>query len=260
MLKKTLLIALAAFLCMGTEAKKDNGNDNVESEEWHVKVTLESGDTITGYIRNDLKTGLKNIFSKGGLLRQYINVGTEPKGGETHRYHTREVKEYRFLESTEAYPEGAVCVSEMINAPKMFKPGNCMRGFVWQLDKRESGSVVRWEVYESTGGRNSVTRIVPVIGIKLKGAGAAYAVMMNGRFFDGYLMLYLKKTHPELREAWNQYYHKGKDAKAHRKELTDNVSTALLFYEDFLRTHDPINDSAVSEESACEDSDPEEEK
>lgn len=259
MLKKTLLIVLAAILCLGAEAKKNNDNDNAEAEEWHVKVALESGDTITGYIRNDLKTGLKNLFSKGGLLRQYINVGAEPKGGETHRYHAREVKEYRFLEATEAYPEGAVCVSEMINAPKMFKSGNCMRGFVWQLDKRESGSVLKWEVYESTGGRNSVTRVVPAIGIKFKGAKAAYAVMMNGRFFDGYLMLYLKKAHPELREAWNQYYHKGKDAKAHRKELLDNASTALLFYEDFLRTHDPINDETPAEESTDE-SDAEEEK
>ena len=97
MLKKTLLIVLAAILCPSAEAKKNN--DNAEAEEWHVKVALESGDTITGYIRNDLKTGLKNMFSKGGLLRQYINVGAEPKGGETHRYHAREVKEYRFLEA-----------------------------------------------------------------------------------------------------------------------------------------------------------------
>lgn len=240
MTAKPLWLVALAFVCFSAYAS--NEADSTEWEETHVQVIKADGDTLVGYIRSDLKTGLKNLFSKTGSIRQYINVGVEPKGGETQRFSASEVKEYRFLEPTEAYPEGAVCVSEMINAPRMFKANNCVRGFAWELDRRESGSILRWDVYETTGGRNSVSRLVPAIGIKLKGANAAYVIMANGKFNDMMLMVYLKKKYPELHTAWNEYYHKCDDAKAHRKELTDNASTALLFYEEFLQTHAPLND------------------
>lgn len=234
-LKPLITVIIALATCLAAFAEKN-------PEEWHVKVLLVNGDTVTGYIRNDLKTGLKNLFSKTGTIRQYINIGEEPKGGKTKRYKASEVKEYRFLEPTEGYPEGAVCVSEMINGPKMFKPLSFNRGFVWELDRRDSGSILKWQVWESTGGQNSVSRLVPVIGVKFKGARGAFIVVANGLFNDWYLMHYLKKTYPELRDAWEKYYHKGDDAKAHRKELIDNPSTALMFYEDFLRNNPPLND------------------
>lgn len=236
-----------AITCCCLTANADNNVDTTKADETHVLVIMADGDSIDGYIRSDLKTGLKNMFSKTGLIRQYINIGKEPKGGDTRRYKASEVKLYRFLEANEAYPEGAVCVSEFINAPGMFKPNNCVKGFAWELDHRDSGSVLRWDVYESTGGRNSVTTIVPAIGIKFKGAKAAFLVMANGRFNDWYMMNYLKKQYPELKEAWDDYYHNCEDAKAHRKELTDNPSTALLFYENFLLTHAPLNDTTPDE-------------
>lgn len=229
----SLILTVAS--CFTAFAEKD-------PDEYHVQVVLTDGDTVTGYIRNDLKTGLKNLFSKTGSIRQYINIGKEPKGKETTRYSASEIKEYRFLQPTEGYPDGAVCVSEMINAPIMFKPAHYVRGLAWELDRRESGSILRWDVYESTGGRNSVSYLVPAIGIKLKGAKGAFVIMANGKFNDMYFTLYLKKKYPELKKAWDEYYHKGKDAKAHRKELTDNPSTALMFYEDFLLSNPPIND------------------
>ncbi|MDE5687327.1 MAG: hypothetical protein K2I18_01715 [Paramuribaculum sp.] len=245
-MKQLLFLAMVTFCLTASAATAD---DDTKATETHVQVILENGDTITGYIRSDLKTGLKNMFSKTGSIRQYINIGAEPKGGATKRYSAPEVKEYRFLEPTEAYPEGAVCVSDFINSPGMFKPRSIVRGFAWELDRRESGSVLRWDVWESTGGRNSVNRLVPAVGIKFKGANAAYPIMVNGRFSDAYLMIYLKKQYPELKEAWDEYYYKCEDAKAHRKELLDNVSTALLFYEDFLKTHAPLDDTTPAESS-----------
>lgn len=237
-LKSFLPLILAAVPWLAAAAD-DEPVDNTKAEENFVTVILTNGDTITGYIRSDIKTGLKNMFSKTGSIRQYINVGREPKGGETKRYSASEVKEYRFL-PTEGYPDGAVCVADTLNSPGMFRPLNCVRGFAWELNRRDSGSVLQWDVWESSGGRNSTSRLVPAIGVKLKGSNAAYMIFYNGRFYDSQLLLYLKKHYPELKKAWEQYYSKGPDAKAHRKELTDNLSTALLFYEKFLETHAPI--------------------
>lgn len=234
--KQLISLFIAVATCFTAFAEKD-------PDDYHVQVVLANGDTITGYIHNDLKTGLKNLFSKTGSLRQYINVGSELKGGETKRYSASEVREYRFLEPTEAYPDGSVCISEIINAPKMFKALNYIRGFVWQLNRRDSGSILSWDVWESTGGQNSTSRLVPATGVKFKGAPAAFIIAVNGKFNDTLLRYYLNKKYPELKKAWEEYYHKGKDAKAHRKELLDNPSTALLFYENFIADNPPLNDS-----------------
>ncbi len=207
-----------------------------DPEEYHVRAILANGDTIIGYVQNDIKTGLKNMFSKTGSIRQYVNISTEPKGGNKKRYKASEIKEYRFLETTEGYPEGATCISEMINTPSLFKPLSYNRGLVWELDRRESGSILRWDVWESSGGRNSISRLVPAIGIKLKELPAAFIISANGQYNDWYIMYYLKKNYPKLHKAWEEYYHKGDDAKAHRKELLDNPSSALLFYENFLKS------------------------
>lgn len=234
-IKQIVTLFIAVVFSLNAFAKKD-------PDDYYVQVLLENGDTITGYIHNDLKTGLKNIFSKTGSIRQYINLGEELNGGKTKRYSASEVKEYRFLEPTEGYPEGATCVSEMVNSPVPFKPLNYVRGFLWERDRRDSGSILKWEMWDSPGGANSVRRLVPVIGVKLKGAPATFPIIYNGGFNDWYVTHYLKKTYPELLDAWDQYYHKGEDAKAHRKELLDNPSTALLFYEDFLSDNPPLDD------------------
>ena len=73
---KPLFILLVAAASSHFAAADDN------ADEKHVQVVTASGDTIEGYIRSDLKTGLKNLFSKTGSIRQYINVGEEPKGAK----------------------------------------------------------------------------------------------------------------------------------------------------------------------------------
>ncbi|MBD5233241.1 MAG: hypothetical protein HDS65_03580 [Bacteroidales bacterium] len=234
------ILFFTAACCAAFPAVAEDSDEKAESS--HVEIILADGDTITGYMRNDAKTILKNMFSKTGTIRQYINVGKEPKGGETQRYNAPQICQYRFLEATEGYPEGAICVSDMINSPGLFKPMRFVRGFAWLRDRRESGSIMRWDVWESTGGQNSITRLVPAIGVRFKGAAGAIPVMVNGRFSDSLMLIYLKKKYPDLYKAWNEYFHKSKDAKAHRREFSDNPSSALLFYEDFMQTHDPLND------------------
>ena len=232
---KKLLLSVLCFTAAFTVTAKD------DPEEHHVRVVLLSGDTISGYLRNDAKTVLKNIFSKtGGDLRQYINLGEEPKGGETKRYNSSEVKYYQFLEPTEGYPDGAVMVSERINSPPPFKPNYCVRGFAWECDKRESGSILRWDIWQTNAVGTRV--LVPVVGVKFKGAKAAYGIILNGQTTLAQLLFYLKKQNPDFKKYLEEYYHKGKDSKAHRKELNDNPSTILLRYEEFLETNPPIAD------------------
>lgn len=234
---KLIFCCLMAMLTAGAIAAKD---ENPESN--HVKVTLTDGTEIDGYLRNDLKTGLKNFFSKTGTIRQYINVGPERKGGETTRYSAKDVKEYRFLEATEAWPDGAVFVSEYISTPGPFKPLSCKRGFAQELNRTDCGQILRWTVIVQDGGRNSRIRYVPAVGVKLKGAKCAFPLFIDGGHSNAILLHYLKKQNPELKKTIEQYFNKGKDAKAHRKELAENPSIMLDLYAEFLKDHEPLAD------------------
>lgn len=231
---KKLIVFLVLALCgVSFTAKAD------DPESRHVRVYLNDGDSIEGYIRSDLKTGLKNMFSKTGSILQYINVGKEAKGGETTRYSAKDIKGYRFLEATEGYPEGAMYISSSINAPSMFKSGNKVRGFAFVLDSRPSGKILQWNVWESTGGRNSQQRLVPAVGVFFAGDDAAYPFMINGRLQGWYLFHHLKKKAPQLHKFIEEYLNKGKDKDAHRQEIVDNPSVMLTLYEQYLAEGNP---------------------
>ena len=213
-----------------------------DAESRHIKALLFNGDSIEGYLRSDLKTGLKNMFSKSGTIRQYINVGVEPKGGDTRRYSASEIKEYRFVETSKGYPEGFAVVSEKINSPAPFKPNTCVRGFAGELYRGENGSILKWNVWESSGGRNVKSRVVPVIGVKFKGAKAAYGLITNGGVSLGLLRNYLKKRAPVFKKIIEDYYYNCENHKAHFWELRDNPSSILRLYDEYVKTYGPIND------------------
>lgn len=214
-----------------------------DNESNRVEVLLADSTRVEGYWSTDFKTGMKRIFSKTGSINQYIRIKDGPDG-EAKTYTAPEVIEYRFLEGREDFPQGTVFMSENINTPGMFKPNRFVRGFALVLNRNDAGAILKWSVFEQTGGKNSVSQLVPAIGVKLKGARAAYGLMMNGRYFPFYLMNYLKKAAPEFKAMLEDYFDKGPDSKAHREELKDNPSIVLTLYSEYLKTHAPINDPA----------------
>lgn len=237
-MKSKISLLLLIILCFSPSMLADDNESN------HVEVLLTDSTRVRGYWRNDFKTGMKRLFSKTGSINQYITIRENSKDGESKTYKAPEVLEYRFLEKTEDFPEGATWASENINAPGMFRPNNCVRGFALVLYKNEVGSILKWNVFETTGGRNTVSRLVPAVGVKLKGAKAAYGIMTNGRFFPFYLMNYLKKSAPEFKDMLDDYFNKCEDHNAHRDELKDNPAIILSLYEEYLKTHAPIDDKS----------------
>lgn len=204
----------------------------------YVRVVKMNGDTIYGYLHNDIKTIGKNLFSKSGTLQQYINISEEPDGKGT-RYSADEVSEIRWFDSNIA-PNTRVSMS--VNAPRMFKAKNYTRGFTWLWDRRPSGSIVKYEVWETSGGRNPVSRLVPVVSVYFEGAKGAFMLSSNGSVSFALLYHYMKDAAPEFHQMLKEYYGDSPDATAHCNELKDNPSVILDLYEEYLKTHDYIDD------------------
>ena len=209
-----------------------------EHPDNYVRVVKINGDTIYGYLHNDAKTVAKNLFSKSGSLLQYINISEEPDGKGT-RYSADEVSEIRWFDNNIA-PNTRVSMS--VNAPRMFKAKNYTRGFTWLWDRRPAGSIVKYEVWETSGGRNPISRLVPAVSVYFEGAKGAFMLYCNGYVSLALLYHYMKEAAPEFHKMLKEYYDDSPDWKAHRNELKDNPSIILDLYEEYLKTHDYIDD------------------
>lgn len=209
-----------------------------EHPDNYVRVVKMDGDTIYGYLHNDAKTMAKNLFSKSGTLQQYINISEEPDGKGT-RYSADDVSEIQWFDNNIA-PNTRVSMS--VNAPRMFKAKNYTRGFTWLWDRRPAGSIIKYQVWETSGGRNSISRLVPVVSVYFEGAKGAFMLVYNGSVSLALLYHYMKDAAPEFHKILKEYYGDSPDAKAHCNELKDNPSRILDFYEAYLKIHDYIDD------------------
>lgn len=129
-----------------------------------------------------------------------------------------------------------------MNSPLMFKPKHYTRGFTWLWDRRPAGCIVKWEAWETTGGQNPVSRLVPAVSVYFEGTKGAYMLYCNGSVSFGRLYHYMKNAAPEFHKMLKEYYGDSPDAKAHCNELKDNPSRILDLYEEYLKTHDYIDD------------------
>ncbi len=220
----------------------------------YVQIVKMNGDTIRGYLHNDVKTVAKNLFSKSGSLLQYINFSEEPDGKCT-RYSADDVSEISWFNSMQTSAPN-LRLSTPMNAPRMFKWKNYTRGFTWLWDRRPGGCIVKWECWSTTGGKNPVSRLVPAVSVYFTGTKGAFMLYSNGSLSFALLYHYMKEVAPGFHEMLEQYYGKGPDASAHCRELKDNPSTILALYEEYLKTNPPINDPAdvvVKDEDADKD-------
>lgn len=209
-----------------------------EHPDNYVRIVKIDGDTICGYLHNDVMTRTKNLFSKSGSLLQYVNISKEPDGKGT-TYSADDVSEIQWFDNNIA-PNTRISMS--VNAPHLFKVKNYTRGFTWLWDRRPVGSIVKWEVRENNGGRYSVSRLIPVVGVYFEGTKGA--LMLNSNGYVSLIMVYryMKKAAPDFHKMLKEYYDDSPDSKAHRNELKDNPSTILSLYEKYLKTHDYIDD------------------
>lgn len=96
---------------------------------------------------------------------------------EGTRYSADDVSEIRWFDNNIA-PNTQVSMS--VNARRMFKAKNYTRGFTWLWDRRTGGCIVKYEVWDTSGGRNPISRLVPVVSVYFEGARGAFMLCYNG--------------------------------------------------------------------------------
>ncbi len=197
-----------------------------------VVVTLNDGTTVEGYIKNDLGSGLKRLFSSSGSIQSFVKVSPAEDGKNAVTYKAKDIKGYRYVD------DGTEYESSDYNSAVPFKWNKKTRG-LFRVEKRlENGTIYYYQTYVSRGGRNSVSYLVDTYGVKLRGDDRIYNLLVGGKSSGFHFFYSLEKLGPKaLSDKYDEYF---KD-KARVKEMEDDPTVIIRVYDEYLKSNPPIN-------------------
>ena len=218
-------------MCLFATALSTSVTMHAESKEKNkVIVTLNDGTTVTGYQKNDVGSGLRNLFKKTGSILSFVKVSPEEDGKKTQVYKAKDIKGYRFVNDSIEFE------SQDYDAQIPFKKDSKIRG-LFRVEKRlPNGTIYSYLTYVTTGGRNQVSTLVTTYGVKLRGDDRIYNIIVGKRVCTSFLS---RKGPKKLAEKYEEYF---KD-KGHCKELIDDPTLIIRLYDEYLETNPVISRS-----------------
>ncbi len=229
---KRMLFAVA--LCCAVVASSDAyAQKKLKDQEFrHVIVTLASGEKVDGYVHRDWNT---SVFSVKKANYSFKLVPT-PDSKEAVKYTAEQVDNIVFVEPTEGNPEGARWESRGLYNPII---GNMDRSTptIMCVEKAGDNSTVYWwqaPDSDRMADGSTLLYISSYYGIRLDNDGPVYMFMKDGRPDMGYIKIRFKKSDPELGDYLLTYFTKGKEGKAHRKELAEDPTMIMRVYDEYI--------------------------
>jgi len=229
---KKMLSTIAAVCCALVVSSSAYAQRNLKDQEFrHVVVTLVSGEKVDGYVHRDWNT---SVFSVKRANYSFKLVPT-PDSKEAVKYTAEEVDNIVFVEPTEGNPEGARWESRGRYNPII---GNTERATPTIMCVEKAGdnsTLYRWQAPDSDRMADGSTRlyISTYYGLRLDNDGPVYMFMKDGKPYMGYFKIRFKNDDPELYDYLLTYF-KGKEGKAHKKELADDPSLIMRVYDEYL--------------------------
>ena len=225
-------LTLAATLTFITATAKNKVTDQ---EYRHIVITLLSGEKVDGYIHRDWSALTSYYTLKRPNYSFKIVPSPDGKGGEAVKYTADEIDWFAFVEPTEAYPDGERWEARDLSRPSIKDRYNTDRSLMCLEKRGEHASLYRWIGLFSGGHQGKQTIAAPVYGVKFDFSDTVYPIYTDqANAYIGSLVILLKKEQPELSAYINEYFKKGPDSKAHRKQLKEDPSLILRAYEEFV--------------------------
>ena len=224
-MNKTLIILLMACYAFAMQA--------TQKESDKLIVTLNDGTTVVGYEKNDVGSGLRNLFRTTGSIPSFVKMSPNPDGKNAKTYKAKDIKGYKYANDTTCQYE-----SQDFNAPIPFKGDNKIRCLFRVVKRLPNGTIYCYDTYSTTDSKNlQVSTLNSTYGVKLRGDDRIYNIVLNGHVDISYLLLSLSKKGPkELAEIYKKYFNDDN----HCKELVEDPTLIIRLYDDYLKTNQAI--------------------
>lgn len=179
-----LVLSLVAVVACAQNTSKDYEKD-------HVRLTLNDGKIIEGYIQKYWIDG--KLFKR---MNTTFVMSPLADGKNAVSYDADKVQSIDFLVSSEAGSKYDHLESLQVTNPSTFKPKNVRRQFVYKEGEGKSGSVYWWNGVDSQNMQLGKINISTIYGFRMRGDEVVVPFMTGNVISLNAMRIRYKKTHP----------------------------------------------------------------
>lgn len=214
-----LFTAFAAVLCA-------DARQTVDSDKDHVRVTLDDGTVIEGYIRTYWVDG--KLFKR---MNTSFKMSSTPDGDDIVSYDADKVRYIDFVNKTSADGKYDHLESILVANPSVFRPKSIRRQFVYKEGESRVGKIYWWNGVDSQNMQLGKMNISTIYGICLDGDSVVVPFMTGNVISLNAMRIRYKKTNPGLVDYVDKRVLKG------GKRLWDAIAAEPMLFMDICEDY-----------------------
>lgn len=203
---------MAAF-CLGASAQSD------DPERDHVRVTLNNGKVVEGYVQNYWVDG--KLFKR---MNTSFTMSPAADGKDAVSYDADDVKAIDFVQKTSPSGRYDHLESQLVANPSTFKPKATRRQFVYCEGENKVGKMYWWNGVDSQNMQLGKMNISTIYGVCLKGDDTVVPFMTGNVISLNAMRIRYKKTNPGLVDYVDRRVLKG------GKRLWDTIAAEPMLF------------------------------
>lgn len=216
------MLLLSSFLCIRAQRTGDPEDD-------HVKVTLNDGTVVDGYVRTYWVGG--KLFRK---MNTSFTLSSTPDGKDEAEYDADKVRSIDFIKKTSADGKYDRLESMPVANPSLLKPKRVRRQFVYVEGENEVGRMYWWNGVDSQNMQLGKMNISTIYGVCLKGDSVVVPFMTGNVISLNAMRIRYKKTRREFVEYVDKKVLKG------GKRLWDAISYSPMLFLDICMEYETM--------------------
>lgn len=207
-----LLAALAVSLFADAQ-------QNADAEKDHVRVTLNDGRVVEGYIRTYWVSG--KLFKR---MNTSFKMSSTPDGKDVVSYDADNVRSIDFVTKTSADGKYDRLESMLVANPSTFKPKATRRQFVYNEGTGKIGKMYWWNGVDSQNMQLGKVNVSTIYGICLDGDDVVVPFMTGNVISLNAMRIRYKKSNPKLVDYVDKRVLRG------GKRLWDRIATEPMLF------------------------------
>lgn len=170
-----------------------NAQEHKNPEDDHVRVTLNDGTVVEGYIQTYWVDG--KLFKR---MNTSFKMSPEPEGKDAVTYSADNVRYIDFIRKTSSDGRYDHLESMPVANPSVFKPNKTRRQFVYVEGENEAGKMYWWNGVDSQNMQLGKMNISTIYGVCLAGDSIVVPFMTGNVISLNAMRIRYKKTNPGL--------------------------------------------------------------
>ena len=234
---KPFLTAVCTALVLFGIVSRAEAKKPEDQEFRHVIITLNSGEKVDGYIHRNWEVNAYSMKKANYSLK--IVPSPDAKGDEATKYTADDIDNIVFVEASEAEPAGMRWESHDLIQPNLKDRYHTTKMLMIVEKEGDNATLYRWRGYASVSLPNGRQRtyIATYRGVRFHDQernNIVYYIMKDKALEMQILKALFKRDQPELEQKITEYFYKGKEKKAHAKELVEDPTLFLRVYDEYL--------------------------